>query len=212
MSSPRNSDDYGFIMDQPNQAKPKKLAGGPSWRGRVLIVVGILIAIIVAALVFSAQVANQNTRSTVSLATVALRQSELIDAAKIGAKGSTKNSPAQILASTTQRTIEADYSNYATSLSASGIKVPKGAKDSVFAQTMTDARLANRFESTFILEMLNKLNAYKRAIEAAYPNAQTTEVKQALTESYDHATVLIESQGSSETGVLEDSSNTDSPE
>lgn len=186
-----------YFMNTGTPPKKSKLAS-LSTRGRILLVVGLLLSIGFAIVIFAAIVRNQDQAKLASLARVQATQTELLRISDIGIKGTSPNSSAQVFASTTQQTIQTDQNTLNRAIASSGLKPGRAnAKDTTFDAAMSQAKLDNNLAATFSAAMVNKLITYQALIKKAYDNAPTPGVKQALSDSYNHAQILIDSQATS---------------
>lgn len=196
-----NPDDYSFILDTPppqSKPKPAEALKRLSWKGKLILAVVGLFLVFIVGLVVSAIASNQGEKATIALVTVASRQADIISSASHVAKISPKNSRAQVFASTTQRTLEADQKQYLIAVSSLGIKAPATSKDDIFIEAMKNAKLANTLNDSFRQEMLKKLNSYLRLLESTYDQTESAIIKQALSDSYDHVEALVNSQEAAE--------------
>jgi hypothetical protein len=165
----QNNSSYDFFM---KTEKPKRSIEPTSTKGRIIVVVSGVVALIVIALIASAALSGGG--STDSDLKVAQDQTELVRLSTAASTSATSTATKQF-ALTTQLSISSAKTDLLALLASNGIKY--GTKQlSLTASTTTDIQLstaaaASLFDQTYQSVMKTQLQRYSVDIKAAFPGA-----------------------------------------
>ncbi len=194
MAPPQGNNPYDFIVNP--GSIPKKKLGLPSGNSkgqRVLIIVGGVILLIVAASFILNLLGSGSKKARLELITVAQKQTELIRIADIGMKKA-RNSEAKNLAITTKLTIMSEQPVLVSTINKLGKKVDTKqlvlGKNTKTDQLLTQAEQSNNFDDVFIKEIQSELTDYAKATKTAYNNNQGKKTKDALALQFKNAATL----------------------
>lgn len=190
---PTNSDPYGFIMNSPS--KPHRNIGPTGTAGRVALVAGGLIVLIILGIIVSALLSSGDKAQTQRLVEVAQRQTEIIRLSAQADK-KTKVLSTRSFALTTRVSMESSQKDVTDLLAKRGVKEKSlnaqltGAKNAKSDAALVEAEKNNRFDETFIEIINNELTNYQKLLEAANQSANKSE-KEVLKKSFAGATTLL---------------------
>lgn len=179
-------------MNNGQPAKKSLLPGGGSKQGRIIIVVVSAMVVIMVIIIVIGLINNAGKADTSALVTAAKQQQELIRVAKIGSEKA-KAQAAKNIAITTQLALESEQAEMKAAIEAAGLKANKVLVGSVNAKTdqaLTAAEQNNRFDEEFLSIMTKSLTDYQRAVKAAYDNATSKKLKDALSTQFTSANTL----------------------
>jgi hypothetical protein len=181
--------DYDFIVNANHKPKKPLLPGGNSKQGRILIVGGglmalLIIGVIVMSLISSAGKGNQET-----LLKAAQEQAELIRVSKIGIDKA--RDPATLnLAMTTNLSLQSDQAALLKHLKTNSKQLALG-KNTKTDVAFTNAEQSNRFDEVFTQTIQAELATYQKTLKSAYNGSSGKTLKATLAEQYTHAGVLV---------------------
>jgi len=191
---PTSSDQYDFIRQYGHQPSG---AGGKnaSLIGRILIVSGGAVVLIVLAVVFIKILSAPKDPTVQLLTTIAQQQNEL---ARVAAEPTSNASaqPTLDFAETTALSLQSDQQALIALLAAAS-KTPDAAILSATQSTITDnaltaAKTNGTYDSTFVDIAQKQLTTYQQTLQQAYKAAQSDKEKQWLAIADNHAQLLLQ--------------------
>lgn len=190
---PSSPDPYGFIMN--NQPKQRRNFGPSGTAGRVAVVVGGLVVLIILGVIVSALLSRGDKAQTERLVEVAQRQTEIIRLTAQADK-KTKALSTRSFALTTRVSLESSQKEVSGLLAKRGLKAKSlnsrltAGKNAKSDAALAEAEKNNRFDETFTEIINNELANYQKLLEAANQSASKSE-KQVLQKSYTGAATLL---------------------
>ncbi|HSX45227.1 MAG TPA: hypothetical protein VLF39_03950 [Candidatus Saccharimonadales bacterium] len=190
-------DPYGFLAQQPAKKKGgigPNLPSGNSVGQRVLVVLGIIVFLVVAVLIFLSILSSAGKESTAALLDVVKKQTELIRVADLGTQKASQDST-QNLAFTVKYSLESDQPDLISAIKGAGTKVTEGILNSGH-QASTDATLDqaeqdNNYDAVFIRLLNTQLRDYQAALKKAYGIAKSQKLKASINSDYGHINIII---------------------
>jgi len=189
-----NTDQYDFIRQYGHHPSG---AGGnnASLIGRILIVSGGAVVLIVLAVVFINILSAPKDPTVQLLTTIAQQQNELARVAAEPTSDATAQ-PTLDFAETTALSLQSDQQALLVLLATAG-KTPDAAVLSATQSTTTDntltaAKTNGTYDSTFIGIAQNQLTTYQQTLQQAYKAALSNKEKQWLTIANNHVQLLLQ--------------------
>jgi hypothetical protein len=189
---PANGDQYDFIRQYGRQPTGTG-NNNVSFVGRILIVAGGAVVLIVLAIVFVKLLAGPKDPTIPLLTSIAQQQNEL---ARVSAEPTSDaaTQPTLNFANTTALSLQSDQQSLISLLATAG-KTPDAATLGATQHTATDATLTaakanGTYDSVFIGIAQAQLTAYQQSLQQAFKAAQSNKEKQWLTAAYNHAQLL----------------------
>lgn len=190
-SEPHNP--YQFIVDADHTKKRRGAGLGNSKQGRIFIVLGGVLALIILAIVVSMIISSAGNAGKAELVSAAQKQAELIRVSKIGLDRA-KGSSAKNLATSVNLALISDQNTMNTTLKSAGIKLsPKDialGKNQKTDATLTSAEQSNKFDEVFITTIQAQLVSYQKTLKAAYDQTDSQKLKQSLATQFNTAGLL----------------------
>lgn len=200
--------DYDFILQHGEGPRGTFNASG-SKTGRILVVLGGAIALIIVAVITMSLLNSGNTAGTDMLA-AAQQQTELVRVADIGMQKA--HDPAtQNFAATIKTTLESQQKSTTEVLAKLKVKAnPKLLALGANPKTDTlleQAEQTNQFDTVFTKTITEQLTTYQASLKTAYDAVSSKSIKQTLNDQYRQVALLLGAP--SNTGTS-DASSTDS--
>lgn len=184
---------YDFIMN-PGDSPKKTPLGGSSMATRILVVVGGLFLLIIVAAVFMSFIGGAGKSfDNAAMLTVAQDQTELQRLSDLGVQESVEQTNKNFSA-TTKLGIKSDQSTLLSFLAQNGYTIdPKQLplkQDAAATTQLENAKSASKFDSTYETVMKRALQAYQTDLRTAYEGSEG-EAKQVLNTAYENVTLLL---------------------
>ena len=188
---------YDFLQAPPVKPKKTIMPSNNSTLQRLLIVIGIIVTLVIAFLVFQSFLNKAGKENTANLVEVAKQQTELIRIAEVGITKA-KFKATKNLALTTKLSLETDQPELLKAIASSGTKIDKkslasGQSASVDA-ALKQAEQDNRFDEVFMQIMVKQLQEYQLALKKAYDGAVNKKLKESINVDYVHVNLIIGDQ------------------
>lgn len=184
---------YAFITDDRKAGKKSLLPMPGGKKGRIVIVVGVLVGLAILASLVMAVFNGLDSAVKQDWLTLAQKQQELI---RISDIGSTKaqNRDTKNLATTTKLSLEGSQSTI-NSLAKKNGAVINSKSLALGKSAETDAALktaeqTNQFDATFQLVLKNELNEYQLLIKKLYDGTTSKSTKSGLQSAFLNAGIL----------------------
>lgn len=184
---------YEFIVN-PNTAgaRPKfKLGGDPFIMRIVLILGGVFVVAIVAAVLLSALTPKG---SLPGLEAIAERQQEIIRVSTEGVNNATTQ-PGQNFVTNVQVTMTSSQKNVLSYLAAHGIKMSQSMlaldKDPQTDTALNNAASANNYDGALTQDLTSQLQTYAALLQSTYKQTTDTQAKKLLQTDFVAANLLI---------------------
>ena len=195
MPPPGNPDPYEFIFKAPQPPQKGGLLPNPrSKRGRIMVVVGLLMVLLIGAIVMSSLLSNAGKTGTQSLVDLSARQQELIRLSQLGATKA-KSKTTKDLALTTQLTILSDQQRLLARLAKSGVKVStlqlNLRRNSQTDSSLTLADQNNQFDDIFTQTLTSQLSNYQVAVKGVLSVSTGVTIRTLLSTEFTNASTLL---------------------
>lgn len=188
---------YDFIVNPDSKPSKPLLPGGDSMKGRIIIVVGGLIAFIIVALIAITLLSSGGKENRAQLVKLAQAQAEIVRVSTLGTERA-RSSASQNLAITTSLTLQSDSAQLLAALDKQGIKISKkdlaAGKDAKTDAALTAAEQSNQFDTIFIQTIQAMLVTYQKDMQAAYEASKSKNLKAVLEQQFSNAAILAERQ------------------
>lgn len=190
---PLHPNAYSFITDHNKPGKRSLLPTGGSKQSRIMMVVGIVLAISIVGVVIMAVLNGIDNSQKQDWLTLAQKQQEIIRISEVGATKAqgrdTKN-----LATTTKLTLESSQAlvnklakSNGANVSSKALLVGKNAKTDADLKT---AEQTNQFDTAFQDILKNELNEYQALLKKLHDGSKSKTTKAGLSSAYNNANIL----------------------
>lgn len=184
---------YDFILNPPPKKKKSLIPKGETAKQRILIAAaggGLLLIVIVLGI----SVLFGGKTNADALIDLAQRQTEIIRVSELGLQKA-KAPEARNLAINSKLTVQTSTNLTLDRLKKLGQKASEKTlalkKNANTDQTLTDAGLNNKFDSTFVKTLRSLLTDYRLTVKKLYDTTSSQTEKQFLAASFDGVTLLI---------------------
>lgn len=182
---------YEFIVNAEAKKKSLGLPGGNSFFGRLAIIVGgVILLMIIAGVVLSALGPKS---PTASLTAIAQRQQEIVRIAS-SAVGNASSQDAKNFAVNVEAVVASSQSQIVGYLTSHGTKVDgKVLALDHSAQTdalLTNAQTTNTYDKAVVENLSSQIGTYQQLIQTTFKQASSKQLKQILQHSYADTGVL----------------------
>lgn len=191
---PNQQNPYDFLSDSKKKPTPFSFLDAGSKKSRIIIAAaGTVILLLLASLAIGL-IGGAGKADTVSLIAAAQQQNELIRLAEIGVSKS-RGQEAKNIAITTKLTLQSQQSEMLNAVKMKNKKFSK--KDLVSPDSkkhdeiLLTAEQNNRFDEAFLSLMEEQLISYQQVAERAYRGAEGVRLKEALSNQYHSANILV---------------------
>lgn len=183
---------YDFITNSPQKTK-KPLIDPGSTKGRIMVVVGIVVLLMIGATIVTTIMSAGSKAARQNLKTVYATQQELIRVADLGVKDAL-SSDTRGFASTVSMSVKSDQIKTASLLASNGAKIkPEEAnakKSTKTDEALAAAQAANRYDETLVENLNKQITAYQQALDAAHTAISSKKDQEALVVMYTGAQTL----------------------
>ena len=187
-------DPYGFIMDTQHQPKRKLQVNSNSLKTRLLMVVGIGMFVVIAAIVVMSILTGQKEKSAVLLTSLAAEQQEIARIADLGLKDA-KDPSVKAYAGITKLSIITQQTKLITYLGSKNVKIIPATliskQDKSTDSEFTAAKANNQFDEVLTATLKKSLTAYASSLKTSYQSASNPTSKKLLTDSYTSTDYLL---------------------
>ncbi len=187
---------YGFIFDDqhPQPKKSMLKPGKNSMRGRILMVLGIGMVIIVVIVVGSSLLSGKKAGNAQQLTALVAEQQEIIRVANLGVAGA-RDPSTVALAETTKLSITTQQNKLLGYLKTRNIKITPLAITAKLNKSttteLTNATANNTFDDTFTKTLQTELTTYQTNVKKSYDTASNPTSKALLKLSYSSSATIL---------------------
>jgi hypothetical protein len=187
-----SNDPYGFIMNNPQ--KPSRSFGPSGTAGRIAVVVGGVVLLIILAIVLLSLLGKSDKAQTQRLIEISQKQTEIIRLTTQSDKNA-KNIATRSYALTTRLSMESSQKKTNELLAKRGVKekslaklLPAG-KNTKSDELLAEAQKNNRFDETFTELISKELTNYQKLLSGAAEGASKRE-KEVLEKNFASASTI----------------------
>lgn len=198
-----NQNQYDFIINEEKKYKApsKKGKNNNSSLGRIGIVLGGLVGLIIVGMLVFTLLTSGSDSTAEKLVSLSGKQTEIVRIASLGATGA-RTTAGKNYATTVRATIQADLTTTQGLITKSGIKVDPvliaAAKNTKTDQVLNAASQNNKFDEVFMAQMSTLLTAYQRDLQKLYAETSNKATKATLQTLYKNAAALTQATKPSE--------------
>lgn len=191
--SPGGHNQYSFITDPSKQGKKSLLPSGGDKKGRIMIVVGGLLGLMVLGVIALVVISSVGSGDKKDWATLAQKQQELIRISEIGLSKATVRDTKNLAATTSlslkssQATVNSLAKKNGAQVDAKSLALGKNSQTDV---ALKAAEQTNQFDATFQTILKTELNEYQTLLKKLHDGTSSKSTKSNLSTAYTNASVL----------------------
>lgn len=190
---PMHPNAYSFITDHNKAGKRGLLPTGGSKQSRILLVVGIFLAISIVGVIVMAVLNGIDNGQKQDWLSLAQKQQEIIRISDVGATKA-QGRDAKNLATTTKLSLESSQAIINSLAKKSGANVTSKTlllgKDAKTDEALKTAEQTNQFDTAFQTILKNELNEYQALLKKLHDGTDSKTTKAGLSTAYTNAGIL----------------------